>query len=232
MGYEEYGNNDSNYKTNPYMETKELYMNSEEEADPIKEDPFDADENQVQSSASRRTPGNVLDKKLPFEIGFNVPTYLMALILTIIVGLLSSVLFSGSEKNQEKPEPVVAAEESAVDPAPAVIEPIPSNPPAEPVAEQTENPGSDISESQDIPDLKEKIPDGNVYGIITASDVRVRSDAGTESTLVGTASTGDSLPVLSWKVDPTGKTWYEVQLNNGNSGYIRSDFLYLEEKAE
>lgn len=68
-------------------------------------------------------------------------------------------------------------------------------------------------------------------GTVTATNVNVRSDATTQSSVVGSATSGETLQVGESKQDSTGATWYQVTLANGNHGYIRSDFITVTEDA-
>lgn len=58
-------------------------------------------------------------------------------------------------------------------------------------------------------------------GIVTGSVVNIRSGPGTDSSVLGTRSKGDTLAVTG-----VSSNWYKVDLN-GSTGYIRSDYLSL-----
>ena|GEM_PF-743225 len=68
-------------------------------------------------------------------------------------------------------------------------------------------------------------------GTVTGTNVNVRSDASTSSSIVGSATSGQTMQVGESKQDETGATWYQVTLSNGNQGYIRSDFITVTEDA-
>ncbi len=58
-------------------------------------------------------------------------------------------------------------------------------------------------------------------GTVTASDVNIRQDASTSASIVGTATLGETYAVGESKQDSDGKTWYQITLTDGQTGYIR-----------
>lgn len=66
-------------------------------------------------------------------------------------------------------------------------------------------------------------------GTVTASDVNIRQDASTSASIVGTATLGETYAVGESKQDSDGKTWYQITLTDGQTGYIREDFITVEE---
>ncbi len=66
-------------------------------------------------------------------------------------------------------------------------------------------------------------------GTVTGSNINVRSDASTTSSIVGTANNGDELEVGESKTDSAGSTWYQVTLTDGSVGYIRNEFITVSE---
>ncbi len=69
-------------------------------------------------------------------------------------------------------------------------------------------------------------------GTVTGSDINVRSEAGSDSSQVGTVTTGDVVTVGETATDSSGATWYQVTLENGTVGYVRGDFLTVDESAD
>lgn len=69
-------------------------------------------------------------------------------------------------------------------------------------------------------------------GTVTGSDINVRSEAGSDSSQVGTVTTGDVVTVGETATDASGATWYQVTLDNGTVGYIRGDFLTVDESSD
>ena len=69
-------------------------------------------------------------------------------------------------------------------------------------------------------------------GTITGSDINVRSEASSDSSQVGTVTTGDTVTVGDTETDSSGATWYQVTLSNGTTGYVRGDFLTVDETDE
>ncbi len=66
-------------------------------------------------------------------------------------------------------------------------------------------------------------------GTVTGSDINVRSEASSDSSQVGTVTTGDVVTVGETATDSSGATWYQVTLSNGTTGYVRGDFLIVDE---
>ena len=60
-------------------------------------------------------------------------------------------------------------------------------------------------------------------------DARVRSKPDTASSIVGVASEGETFEVDEPEKDRLGKEWYKVTLEDGTEGYIRADYLLIEE---
>ena len=56
--------------------------------------------------------------------------------------------------------------------------------------------------------------------IVTGNTVNVRSGPGTEHSAVGQVSLGNKLRVMDFANDTEGRTWYQVTLNNGRTGWI------------
>lgn len=69
-------------------------------------------------------------------------------------------------------------------------------------------------------------------GTVTGSDINVRSEASSDSSKVGTVTTGDTVEVGETATDSTGATWYQVTLSNGTTGYVRGDFLTVDETED
>lgn len=69
-------------------------------------------------------------------------------------------------------------------------------------------------------------------GTVTGSDINVRSEASSDSSQVGTVTTGDVVTVGETATDSSGATWYQVTLSNGTTGYVRGDFLTVDESSD
>ena len=67
---------------------------------------------------------------------------------------------------------------------------------------------------------------------VGGTNVNVREQTSTGSSVVGTANTGDTFEVGEPETASDGTKWYKVTLSNGNSGYIRSDLLSVSEDTE
>lgn len=64
---------------------------------------------------------------------------------------------------------------------------------------------------------------------ITEDSVNVRQGAGTSFDSVGKAKKGETVTITGEAQDGDGKTWYQVTLGNGKTGYVRSDLLTVGE---
>ena len=57
------------------------------------------------------------------------------------------------------------------------------------------------------------------------SAVNVRADTSTKSAKVGKLKRGEALSVIAVVMSTSGEYWYQVQLPDGTTGYIRSDLI-------
>ena len=64
---------------------------------------------------------------------------------------------------------------------------------------------------------------------VGGTNVNVREETSTGSSIVGTANTGDTFEVGEPETASDGSKWYKVTLSNGNTGYIRSDLISVSE---
>ncbi len=63
-------------------------------------------------------------------------------------------------------------------------------------------------------------------GVITGSEVRMRSSAGLDGSIIGAFERGESVEVLgSTRAD--GMTWYKVTRSDGSTGYVAADYCSL-----
>ena len=62
-------------------------------------------------------------------------------------------------------------------------------------------------------------------GTVTAASARIRQEASTSSTAVGSVQSGASVTIVSETQGTDGYTWYQVQTSDGTKGYIRSDLV-------
>ncbi|MDE7222651.1 MAG: SH3 domain-containing protein, partial [Acetatifactor sp.] len=63
-------------------------------------------------------------------------------------------------------------------------------------------------------------------GKVTASSVKIRASADTNSEMIGGAMQGDILPITGEVPDADGvHTWYQVTFEETRTGYVRSDFM-------
>ena len=56
-------------------------------------------------------------------------------------------------------------------------------------------------------------------------DVMIRNDASTEAGLIGSLNEGDEVEILDVVAAADGYNWYYIQLDNGATGYVRSDLI-------
>ena len=62
--------------------------------------------------------------------------------------------------------------------------------------------------------------------MITGSEVRMRSSAGLDGSIIGAFERGESVEVLgSTRAD--GMTWYKVTRSDGSTGYVAADYCSL-----
>lgn len=63
-------------------------------------------------------------------------------------------------------------------------------------------------------------------GVITGTEVRMRSGAGTDYTIIGAFDNGETVQVLA-SVQADGATWYKVQRSDGSTGWVSADYCSL-----
>ncbi len=62
-------------------------------------------------------------------------------------------------------------------------------------------------------------------------EVRIRNAPDTEDdNVIGSLNQGDEVTILGVEQSGDGSTWYYVQLENGNTGYVRADFIEASEE--
>ena len=65
---------------------------------------------------------------------------------------------------------------------------------------------------------------------VQGSSVNVRQTASTSSSVVGTVNSGDTFDVGDPETGSDGQQWYKITLSNGQAGYVRSDFLNIQQE--
>lgn len=60
--------------------------------------------------------------------------------------------------------------------------------------------------------------------------VMIRNDASTEAGIIGSLNEGDEVTILDVVQSGDGYAWYYIELDNGNTGYVRSDLLSASEE--
>ena len=55
--------------------------------------------------------------------------------------------------------------------------------------------------------------------------VMIRNDASTDAGLIGSLNEGDEVVILDVVQSGDGYLWYYIELDNGNTGYVRSDLI-------
>lgn len=63
-------------------------------------------------------------------------------------------------------------------------------------------------------------------GVITGTEVRMRSGAGTDYTVIGAFDNGETVQVLA-SAQADGATWYKVQRSDGSTGWVSADYCSL-----
>ena len=56
-------------------------------------------------------------------------------------------------------------------------------------------------------------------------DVMIRNDASTDAGIIGSLNEGDEVEILDVMQSGDGYAWYYIQLENGATGYVRSDLI-------
>lgn len=69
-------------------------------------------------------------------------------------------------------------------------------------------------------------------GKVTAETAKIRSQASTESEVVGSTVKGKTIDILEAVKDSSGTVWYKVSVAEGGYGYIRSDLVETSETIE
>ena len=62
-------------------------------------------------------------------------------------------------------------------------------------------------------------------GKVTASSVKVRESASTQSGHIFSLNMGDKVDIVSQEKDSSGHVWYKIALEEGGYGYVRSDLV-------
>ncbi|MDE6203599.1 MAG: SH3 domain-containing protein, partial [Lachnospiraceae bacterium] len=62
-------------------------------------------------------------------------------------------------------------------------------------------------------------------GKVKAETAKIRSQASTDSEVVGSTVKGKTIDILEAVKDGSGTVWYKVSVANGGFGYIRSDLV-------
>lgn len=68
--------------------------------------------------------------------------------------------------------------------------------------------------------------DTNGSGVITGTEVRMRSGAGTDYNVIGAFDNGETVQVLG-SAQADGATWYKVQRSDGSTGWVSADYCSL-----
>ena len=63
-------------------------------------------------------------------------------------------------------------------------------------------------------------------GVITGTEVRMRSGAGTDYNVIGAFDNGETVQVLA-SAQADGATWYKVQRSDGSTGWVSADYCSL-----
>lgn len=62
-------------------------------------------------------------------------------------------------------------------------------------------------------------------GTVTATSARIRQEASTSSTAVGSVQNGATVTIINEVQGTDSKIWYQVETSDGTKGYIRSDLV-------
>lgn len=68
--------------------------------------------------------------------------------------------------------------------------------------------------------------DTNGSGVITGTDVRMRSGAGIDANVIGVFDNGETVQVMA-SAQADGTTWYQVQRSDGSTGWVSADYCSM-----
>ena len=77
--------------------------------------------------------------------------------------------------------------------------------------------------------LSREIPPGpkaeSLLLFVSSAKGLIRNDASTEAGIIGSLNEGDEVQILDVLQSADGYAWYYIQLDNGATGYVRSDLI-------
>lgn len=88
--------------------------------------------------------------------------------------------------------------------------------------------GPALAGSLTIQDGADILEESSQFPFLAETDelaVNVRKDTNTKSEKIGRLERGTQLKVISAQLNASGEVWYQVELSDGITGYIRSDLL-------
>ena len=65
---------------------------------------------------------------------------------------------------------------------------------------------------------------------VATDGVLIRNDASTDAGIIGSLDEGDEVEILDVVQSGDGYNWYYIELDNGNTGYCRSDLINASEE--
>ena len=70
------------------------------------------------------------------------------------------------------------------------------------------------------------------YGIVATARVTIRNDASSEAEAIGVLDKGSRVRILKVVYSADGNMWYHIQLENGNTGYVRAYLITVEGETD
>lgn len=134
--------------------------------------------------------------------------------MATVLGCMAAALFLFSANTVEVKAVPLGSQQSGTTTPAAGGEEQPADAPEEGGEEQpAEAPEGEAAGGQEV-----------VTGLtITGDSVNIRSDASTSAEKVGKATKGQEFSVTGEKADESGTAWYAITLEDGSTGYVRSD---------
>lgn len=65
-------------------------------------------------------------------------------------------------------------------------------------------------------------------GVSSTDGVMIRNDASTDAGVIGSMNEGDEVEILDVVQSGDGHLWYYIELDNGNTGYVRGDLISID----
>ena len=164
-----------------------------------------------------------------------IKRFIVAIIAAFLVGIGAGILISNSfyKKDNDGEDTEISTETPDEDSGDKeqIEEPVSESEQIEEVIfEQSEEAVSE----QSVKTIQEEENDSyydEVFGgigVVIADGVMIRNDASTDAGILGSLNEGDKVEILDVVQPGDGYSWYYIELDNGNHGYMRGDFISID----